>query len=66
MTNVYWVHMPRNVPLPPPEDGNASSSITSPEVYLTNEPDLASVICTGKHLFCFNIYILKYMFNIFI
>lgn len=52
MTNVYWVHMPRNMPLPPPEDGNASSSITTPdEVYLTNEPDLASVICTGKHIY---------------
>lgn len=37
MTNVYWVHMPRNISRPPPEDGNASSRIPTPEVYISNE-----------------------------
>lgn len=55
-TNVYWVHMPRNIPLPPelppPEDGNgsiASSSLTNPEVY--DEPLNASANSESKYLY---------------
>lgn len=47
MTNVYWVHMPRNISRPSPEDGNASSNVTSPEAYITNESLSASASCTS-------------------
>lgn len=49
MTNVYWVHMPRNISRPPLDDGNASSSITTPETYLANESLSASASCTSKN-----------------
>lgn len=48
MTNVYWVHMPRNVTRPPPEDVIASCSITNSETYLTNESLSTSASCTSK------------------
>ncbi|XP_025198718.1 zinc finger SWIM domain-containing protein 8-like [Melanaphis sacchari] len=47
MTNVYWVHMPRNISLPPPDDENASSNITSPEEFSTNESISASASCAN-------------------
>lgn len=48
MTNVYWVHMPRNILRNPPEDGSASSSVTTPEAYLNNEPLSASASCSSN------------------
>lgn len=50
MTNVYWVHMPRNISRPALDDGNASSSNSSPEAYLTNESLSASASCTSKKI----------------
>lgn len=50
MTNVYWVHMPRNISLPPPNNENASSSnTTSPEEFSTNESLSASASCTSNY-----------------
>lgn len=46
MTNVYWMHMPRNLGRPPPEDENAIGN--SPESYLNNESLSASASSTSK------------------
>lgn len=48
MTNVYWVHMPRNISLPPPDDENTSNNTTSPEEFSTNESLSALASCTSK------------------
>lgn len=50
MTNVYWVHMPRNLEHNPSEDGNAISN--SPHAYLNNESLSASASSTSKY-FCY-------------
>lgn len=53
VTNVYWVHMPRNVSRLQPEEGNPSNSLASPEDYPTNEPSNASSCLPSKsfHIF---------------
>ena len=50
MTNVYWVHMPRNISLPTPDDENASSNTTSPEEFSNNESIIPSnyALCKSK------------------
>lgn len=51
MTNVYWMHMPRNASRPQPEDVNASNSNTSPETYSPNESSSASTSQPPSKLF---------------
>lgn len=67
MTNVYWVHMPRNISRPPLDDGNASSSNSSPEAYLTNESLSVSASCTSKkfmqYILNFNAFIFLFHFR---
>lgn len=49
MTNVYWVHMPRNLSRPPPEDGNADNIIADPVAYIPEESLSASASCLSKY-----------------
>lgn len=53
MTNVYWVHMPRNLARPPAEDMISSRSISNPEAYLTSESLSTSASCSSKYLLYF-------------
>lgn len=51
MTNVYWVHMPRNISRPPAEDTVVNCNVVNSEAYLANESLSASASCSSKHLY---------------
>lgn len=51
MTNVYWVHMPRDISLSPPDNENASSNNINTDAFLANESFSASASCTSNYFY---------------